>query len=466
MVLTERLCAALQNKWLRIVLPPLILGLLVAAAAAVDFACFRGKIYPGVYLQEIPLGRMSLQAAEDKLNAGLFSLKEITLSGSENETVTVPLSSLGISYDRPGTMEALRRAGTGCSGYPGRLCRLFRGAPLRLQGKLNVHGGRLEQALKELAEEMEKAPQEPFIRVYGASVIIEEEREGRSLMKNELREQLLGAVRKGQNELTLPLAKREPEQCASRLASLELEQVMVAFSTTVSPSLSGRVHNIKLGAEAVNSAILAPGEIFSFEAAIGEISRERGYREAPVIVGEELHPGLGGGLCQVSSTLYNAALLANLEIVERHNHNLPISYLPLGRDATISTGWADLKFKNNRDHHLLIGAELSEGLLTIRLFGPPMEERVEIFSSDIVRTEPPVRYEDDQTLPVGEKELLQTGKPGYTVKTWRAVYRGKEEISRELLSHDRYRPTTSVYRIGVTPPTADPVSLAAFGIYL
>ncbi len=466
MILKEQLSAALQNKWLRIGLLPVILSLLLLFAAAGDFLCHRGKLYPGVYLQEIPVEGMSLAAAAEELAAGLFSLEQITLTGSEKEAIAVPLSRLGLSFDREKTLELLRRTGTGCTGYPGRLKRLFTGTPLKLTGELIVEDTLMEQALRELAEEVDRAPQEPSIQVQGASVIIEEGRQGRSLKVAELRKLLLSAVRKGQNELPLPLELEEPEQSTAALASLGVEQVMVSFSTTVSPSLPGRVHNIKLGAAAINSSLIAPGEIFSFEAAIGEITGERGYREAPVIVGEELRPGIGGGLCQVSSTLYNAALLANLAIVERHNHNLPISYLPLGRDATISTGWADLKFKNNRNHHLLIGAELSEGLLTFRLFGPPMEERVELYSTDIVRTEPPVRYENDKTIPLGKKELIQTGKPGYSVKTWRAVYRGEEEISRELLSHDRYRPTTSVYRIGTGTPTPDPISSAAGRAYL
>ena len=117
---------------------------------------------------------------------------------------------------------------------------------------------------------------------------------------------------------------------------------------------------------------------------------------------------------------------------------MTIGYLPVGRDATISIGHADLKFKNNRDHHILIGAELNEGRLTFRLFGPPMEERVEIFSSDIVRLEPPVHYEESDALPEGAQELVERGRAGYHVKTWRVVYRGDREISRELLSHDHY----------------------------
>ncbi len=451
MVLKERLSAVLHQKWSifgLILLLPVILGLL---AAAVDFGCHRGKIYPGVYLQEIPLGRLSLVAAEDRLNSGLFSLEQITLTGAGLEPRTIPLGRLGIGYDREKTMDALRRAGTGCSGYSGRLSRLFGGAPLHLNGELIVQSSRLEQALEQLAGELERAPQEPALIVRGPNVFIEEGREGRFLKKEQLRRELPEAILRGQQELPLPLGTRAPQQSAAELAALGLEQVMVSFSTTVSPTLPGRTNNIRLGAAAINGCLIAPGEIFSFGAIIGETTREKGYQEAPVIVGGELRPGLGGGLCQVSSTLYNAALLANLEIVERHNHSLVVNYLPVGRDATISIGWADLKFRNSREHHLLIGAELSDGLLTFRFFGPPMEERVEITSSDIVRIAPPVRYETDPSLPPGETELVQSGAPGYTVKTWRVLYRGEKKISRELLSHDHYNPTTAIYRTGPDP---------------
>lgn len=444
----ERLAAALQKKWGRIVLILLIPWSLAALASTMDCYCYRGRIYPGVYVQGVAVGGLDLVRAEEKLAAELFNLERITFTGLEQGPETISLTQLGVSYDRENTMKTLRRLGTGGRGYPGRLRRLLKSAPLRLAGTLRVKTELLQKALEALARKVNTAPREASFTVDGAIVSIEKEREGRFLQLAELENRLLAAIQQGKPKVPLPIGKLKVQPSAAVLAGYGVDRVMISFATTVSAAMPERVQNIRLGAEAINGCLLAPGEMFSFEATVGEVSAEKGYQEAPVIVGGELRPGLGGGLCQVSSTLYNAALLANLSILERHNHSLAINYLPLGRDATISIGSADLKFKNNRNHHILIGADLKGGLLTFRLFGPPMEERVVLDSSDITRVEPPIRYEEDRTLPAGEKELASQGEPGYSVKTWRIVFRGGEEITRELLSHDHYHPTPTVYRIG------------------
>lgn len=448
----ERLAAIFQKKWVRVLLLLLLPCCIAALAAGGDFYRYRGRIYPGVYLNEIPLGGLKLGDAKARLTKELFSLDEINFTGTKKETKTFSLSKLGISWDRKETIAEIRRSGTGRQGYPGRLRRLFKRDPLQIEGKLKVDTGMLEQALGKMAKEIEKSPREASFAVTGTRVTIKKERVGRSLNVDKLQRELLNAVLEGRSEVPLPIKKKQARRSAEELAGYGVDRVMVSFSSTIIPALSGRVHNIKLGAGLINGCLLAPGEVFSFEALIGEITREKGYREAPVIVGEELRPGIGGGLCQVSSTLYNAALLGNLPIVERLNHSQAIGYLPIGRDATIATGSVDLKFENNRDHHILIGAEVSGGQLTFRLFGPPMKERVEIYSSDIATVNPPVRLEKNKALPKGKKKLLKQGKPGYTVKTWRVVYRGEREISRELLSHDRYRPTTTVYQVGTGRP--------------
>ena len=449
MQLKESLTLALRPRWARFLLLPLVLILfIITLAMSTDYCCHRGRIYPGVHLNGIPLGGLSLEEAADRLTSELCTREEFKLSGSEDVEISVTLDSLGISWDLRKTMELLGKAGSGRTGYCGRLRRLWNNAPLLLEGAIKLDKGKLQHNLKNLAGKIEKEPQDAGFVVRGAEVTIIEERSGRYLQVEILEELLLDAALRGRSEIELPIGIKEPGITAAKLSRCDLNQVMVAFTSTVSQAIPNRVHNIILGAEAINGCLLPPGGVFSFEAVVGDSTREKGYREAPVIVGGKLVPGLGGGLCQVSSTLYNAALLANLAIVERYNHSLTIGYLPIGRDATISIGYADLKFRNNRNHYILIGAELENDQLTFRIFGPPMKERVEIFSTDIVTLESPVQYEQSDALPEGTYELIQKGKAGFRVKTWRAVYRDEEEISRELLSHDHYRPVPTIYRVG------------------
>ncbi len=136
----------------------------------------------------------------------------------------------------------------------------------------------------------------------------------------------------------------------------------------------GRNRNIELAAAAINNYLLLPGELFSFNRAVGPRTVERGYELAPVIVGHSVVPGLGGGICQVSSTLYNAVMEARLEVVERYGHSLPVGYVPSGRDATVSD-YLDFRFRNDQDRVLLIKTACWGGRIEVSIFMQNREER-------------------------------------------------------------------------------------------
>ncbi|PKM83170.1 MAG: hypothetical protein CVU88_02945 [Firmicutes bacterium HGW-Firmicutes-13] len=160
-------------------------------------------------------------------------------------------------------------------------------------------------------------------------------------------------------------------------------------------------------------------------------------------------PGFGGGVCQISSTLYNTALLANLEIMERHNHQLTVPYIVPGRDATLAFPSKDLKFHNNRDHYILITAFIEHDDLTFRLFGAPIEERVEIKTVEIAAYTPPIKHEFVPELAPGEEEVIE-GHPGYVVQVWKTVYREDKIESEEIISVDSYLPSPKIIRRGVS----------------
>ena len=141
------------------------------------------------------------------------------------------------------------------------------------------------------------------------------------------------------------------------------------YSTRFDTSLVNRTENIRLAAKTLDGKQLAPGERFSFNESVGRRTAEAGYKEAMIIVGDKFTPGLGGGVCQVSSNLYNAVFLAGLEILERHHHTLPVDYVPPGRDATVSFPFLDFKFRNITNTYLLIRSFVEGNTLTFQLFG-------------------------------------------------------------------------------------------------
>ena len=159
--------------------------------------------------------------------------------------------------------------------------------------------------------------------------------------------------------INLNLSVKEPI-----VASLEL---IAQYATNFDSSMVNRTKNVSLAAKALDGKLLAPGEQFSFNDCVGERTAEAGYKEALIIEGDAYTPGLGGGVCQVSSTLYNAVILANLEIIERHRHSLPVNYVPSGQDATVSYGILDFKFRNSTNADLLIRSLIDDNTLTVQI---------------------------------------------------------------------------------------------------
>jgi vancomycin resistance protein YoaR len=228
------------------------------------------------------------------------------------------------------------------------------------------------------------------------------------------------------------------------------------FSTWFNPQEVDRSHNLVTAAAAINGSVVSPGKIFSFNNTVGERIAAKGYRDAMVIVNGKFEPGLGGGVCQVSSTLYNACLLAGLNIVERHNHTLSVAYVPLGRDATVAYGIQDFRFKNNTGYPIYLRAVASGGKLTINIYGHiAFKQKIDISTViDQVKNFQTVE-EPDATLPPGTQKVANKGMPGYVVRSFRTFYdiNGKV-IRREQLARDNYQPLNK--RILVGPPAAQP----------
>ncbi|MBR4260575.1 MAG: VanW family protein, partial [Clostridia bacterium] len=176
--------------------------------------------------------------------------------------------------------------------------------------------------------------------------------------------------------------------------------------------------NIALAAKSINSAVLMPGETFSFNDLIGECSTRTGYKESTIYMNGELSTGIGGGICQVSTTLYNAVLRSNLEIVERRNHSLGVTYVPAGHDAMVSIGSSDFKFKNNRDYPVKVVAYVGTGSITCEIQGLKQD----------------VEYEVKL-----ESKMIEKTDEKYKVETYKVLYLNGKEVSRTWLSKDTYK---------------------------
>lgn len=231
--------------------------------------------------------------------------------------------------------------------------------------------------------------------------------------------------------------------------ALESMGEISSFSTWYNTGDVNRSHNLVLACEAINGSAIAPENIFSFNQAVGERIVAAGYRDALVIVNGKFEPGLGGGVCQVSSTLYNACLLAGMEILERHNHGLAVAYVPLGRDATVVYGLQDFKFKNNSSHPVYLRALAQAGKLEINLYGD-LEFKEHIELSHVV--DQVIAFQEtrevDPDMPTGEEKIDHEGFPGYVVRSFRTFFDESGEIvKQEQLARDYYKPLNKLVYI-------------------
>ena len=257
-------------------------------------------------------------------------------------------------------------------------------------------------------------------------------------------------VSQNQDYFTIPLKVLKPQITVKSLGQEAFPDLLATYSTTYSTGNSNRCTNISLAARSVNGYVLMPGETFSYNSTVGQRTATRGYKEAGVYLNGEVTTGLGGGICQVSSTLYNAILLANLEIVERSNHTFKPTYVPAGQDATVSWGAPDFKFKNNRNYPVRITATAGNGSVSFNVYGLKTSDdyEVKIVSSEIGSIPFSTQYQETSSLPAGTQKITQAGSNGCKTQTYKILYKNGAEVSRKLINSDTYKPHNQVVSVG------------------
>jgi vancomycin resistance protein YoaR len=232
-------------------------------------------------------------------------------------------------------------------------------------------------------------------------------------------------------------------------AGREREVVVAGYSTSLRGRTPNQVANIRRAAAALDGIALAPGQVFSFEKALGPVSGEAGFVKGLAIRDGETAREDGGGICQVSSTLYNAALRAGLRILERRRHLWPVHSVPPGLDAAFAAGHIDLKFQNTLDQPLHLRAEYDGDRLIFRLLGrSPSHETVRVERLVKAVLPPEEVVQATPLLRRGERRIINHGQPGFEVETWRIRVRPHHPPVRERLAADRYAPMHRVIWIG------------------
>ena len=220
--------------------------------------------------------------------------------------------------------------------------------------------------------------------------------------------------------------------------------LMAAYCTVFESSSLNEEHNVQLAASSLSGVIIEPNEVFSQNNTIGPYDEEKGYKAGQSYIGSKITTTIGGGVCKLATTLYNVAVASNLEIVERYNHFMPVSYVPYGQDATVSYGSKDLKFRNITDSPILIWAEAIDNRLFVSFYGQQKAPNVKWNHKISNRIDAPKVYKSNPSLPEGVERTLVKGMEGALVESWVIISYPEGDVETKHMGVSQYWPMPHV----------------------
>jgi len=224
--------------------------------------------------------------------------------------------------------------------------------------------------------------------------------------------------------------------------------LMGAYRTVLKDPLPGEEFNVHLAARMLCGIVLQPGEIFSQNGTVGPYTEERGFQRGPTYIGSKLTTTIGGGVCKIASTLYNVCVLSNLNIIERHNHSMPVPYVPYGQDATVSYGAKDLKFKNNTEGNIMIWAQGIDNVLYMGFYGIQEPPSISWNHEVLKKTSAQKIYKINPSLPKGYEKVLIDGMDGATVKSSLTIEEKDGTIIKKEMGISNYSPFPTLIEKG------------------
>lgn len=310
----------------------------------------------------------------------------------------------------------------------------------------NISKEKIDRIVELISQEINRDAKDAEFHFNNGNISITDEVVGRVVDK----EGLSQAIYENINQLDtieIPVENIIPKVTKSLLS--RINGVIGEYSTSFQGSSQNRIENIRLSAQAFKGKLLMPGETMSFNETTGPRAKQFGYKEATVILNGEFTPDVGGGVCQTSTTLYNALLLADVTILQRSPHSIPSNYVNFGQDAAVAYGFLDLKFRNDFDYPIYIDSKVVGNRLYFYIYGDKQSRDYTVkIESEIVETIPAEEEVIvDETLEPGSKVLVQAGRTGYRVNTYKSIIKNGKTVSRDLISKDFYRPKNFIYKI-------------------
>lgn len=430
----------------------LAVGLLLIALISGIAGAFltSNNIYTGITMEGTEVGGLSIDQARIKLAEREAELAQqpiiLTCEGHRFEAT---IHEIGGRVDSRKSAEAAH--GVGRQGNA--VTRLIDMLSARFNGRdvsvaYVVEKDKALRFLQSIAGEINRPPSDASIAVVDGSVKITPERHGLTLDLKKSLARMEAVINLGEREMELVVTSSHPKLTTSRFQGID--GILSQYTTNFRPWEKDRTHNLKLACQAVDGTLIKPGERFSYNQVVGPRLSQNGYRNAPIFVKGQVEPGMGGGICQISTTVYNAALLGDLKIIKRTPHSRPVDYAPIGRDATVIYPNVDLVFENDTGAPIYVAAKTGSQSVTVTLLGKVTPDRkVELVAVGHRKISP--------ATVTGTKS--SAGRAGHRVSIQRVVKVGDEVVKRETISNNYYPPENRVIVAPEPEPEPEPEEL-------
>ncbi len=410
------------------------------------------EIYPNIYIENVNVGGLIPNVAKDKVKQvfekqlASFNIKLIY----DDKIWNFYYEDIGLYYVFDDYIS--KAYGIGRSGnYYERIKKIndLKKNPEIIKLDPNYDLGEIDNIIERVSQSINKEPINAKIVRKDNKFIIRKEILGVEVRKNNLKKEIVSNIKK-LNSSPINISTYNPSPKVLEKDLIVIQDLIGEYSTTFNSAVLGRSENIKLASNSINNTLLMPDEEFSFNKSTGPRSAEAGYKEAPVIINGELVPDTGGGVCQVSTTLYQAAVRSNLEVIARRNHGLPVNYVPLGQDATVSYGYIDFKFKNNKEYPIYIESFINGNRLFVKIHSKKSDNISIDLESEVVEViDPKIEIKKDENMYLNEKKIIKKPKKGYRVITYKVYKEEGKEIKREKITKDYYPPKEGIIVEGV-----------------
>ena len=451
-----------EKRW-RIGLLVLLFVFICANGSTLFLRFYEPKIWEGIYVDTIPLGGLKkdeaiirLQEYEEKV-AG----HTVLVSLGAVQTKKVNLQSIGFELNTATVVETILQKQKSVNLIRTYLeKRKLKQQPKQYDLEVTVREDLVREYLEQSAILFDVAPKEPILRREHGVFVYEDGKNGRKLSVDLTLLQFVKQLKEWtkQEDIVVTAISEKVEPVYSVEWLKQCDSLLAEYSTSYQvtedvdeATVKGRIQNIKNGAGKLDGVVLMPNEVVSCYEVLQPFTGENGYDIAATYVQGRVVESMGGGVCQLSTTLYNACLFAELEVVERSAHSMTVGYIPLSRDAAIAGEDKDLKIKNNTDAPVYIEAKAEDGLVTFLVYGKAKKAGREVrLQTVVLETIQP--GEDmivkNSKFPASHVQVLQAAHTGYKTELYKIVYQNGMEIVRERVNTSEYAAVPRYVEVG------------------